>query len=143
MRINSENFSRAESSVNAEGLKRLLVEAVIRGIGSAVIQLDLDIPDGVCFPVDPTQLTQLVQSLVSASASTLEENGEISFTVWQAGELLEIEVADNGPALESRPRYLPLALGTLGAELVWQNCPQGGAAVTVVVPRVKPKRSAA
>ena len=143
MRKNAEKFSQSESLGEAEGLKQLLVEAVNRGIGSAMIQLDLDIPEGVSFPVEPTQLTQLVQSLVSASASVLEEHGEISFTVWAAGETLEIEVADNGPALELRPRYLPMAAGTLGAELVWQNCPQGGAAVTVVVPRVKPKRSAA
>lgn len=142
MRKNLEKISQPDSSVETR-LKPILVDAIDYGIGGARIKLELDIPDGVSFPVDSIQLVHLVRSLVSASASVLEEHGEISVTVWEAGESLEIEVADNGPALDLRPRFLPLAAATLGADLVWQNCPQGGAAVTAVVPRVKPKRSAA
>lgn len=143
MRKKIEKLGSAENSTDVSDLSKRLVAAAVRGVGNAHVRLEMDIPAELSFPRDSEKLAQLVQSLVGSAVASLECDGEIAVTAWQAGETLEIEVADSGPAVQDRPRFLPLAVGALGAELVWQNCPQGGAAVTVVVPRVAPKRSAA
>ena len=143
MRKKLEKPERPQEGWESFDLAQSLADAAVAGVGESGLRLELDIPQALCFPADPTSLVQLVYSLVGSAASNLEEDGEITVTAWEAGEALEIEVADNGPAIQSRPRFIPLAVARLGAELVWQNCPQGGAAVTVVVPRVAPKRSVA
>jgi signal transduction histidine kinase len=128
-------------------VSRLVREAVWAAIGDAAIRVELDVPERIEFPVDPVLFSRLVQSLTRAAAEALQNKpnsgGEICITAWQAGETLEIEVADNGPPLDDRPRYLPLTAAQLGADLLWQACPQGGSAVTAIISRSAAKRSAA
>lgn len=146
MRQNQEKNKLAGGD-NVCPVSQLVREAVWAGVGDAAIRVELDLPDVIEFPVDPVLFSRLVQSLTRAAAESLQNKansvGEISVTAWQAGETLEIEVADNGPPLDARPRYLPLTAAQLGADLVWQACPQGGAAVTAVITRSAAKRSAA
>lgn len=128
-------------------LRTLLCQAARRAIeGAAVsvepISLEFDIPEDAAFP-QPQQLAELVSALVRGSLDCLPDGGEIMLTFWQASDHCEIEVADNGPAAEARPHRLPMIAAALGAELVWQNCPQGGAAVTARLRRTASIREAA
>lgn len=142
-RKNFEKSGLAENELPRPCLSQLITAAVAVGVGEADIRVELDVPESLTFPVDPAGVSLLVQSLVSSAVACLDSDGEITVTAWQAGELLEIEIADNGPAIQTRPRFIPHVAAALGCQLVWQNCPQGGAAVTVVVPRLVAKRSAA
>lgn len=129
MNQNSKNpasqFLRSQHSTGA-----LLRQAARDAIGAADIHLEIDAPADARCPVDPGCLMELVTAMVRGSIACLPADGEIVLTLWQTESTCEIEVADNGPAIESRPRRLPLAAASLHAEMLWQNCPQGGAAVT-------------
>ncbi|WP_164102886.1 histidine kinase [Candidatus Laterigemmans baculatus] len=124
-------------------LRELLSQAARTAILDAPVQLEVDVPAGAQFSVDAGRLTELVTAMVRGSLACLPAGGEITLTLWQTAGSCEIEVADNGPPIESRPRRLPMVAASLGAELLWQNCPQGGAAVTATLRRPQALREAA
>lgn len=128
----SQNFknSAARSFRGEPSTRALLRQAALNAIGSADVRLEIDAPADLRCGIDSASLVELVTAMVRAAVACLPADGEIILTLWQSDSTCEIEVADNGPAVESRPRRLPLAAAALGAEMVWQNCPQGGAAVT-------------
>jgi signal transduction histidine kinase len=143
MRENFQKLDLEAKSHSPSKLSQVLIDAVRSATNGIGLEIELDVPAGLDFPVDHDQIRLMVHSLTRAAAKAVEAGGEITLTAWQAGESLEIEVADNGPPLEQRPRYLPMSAAALKAELIWQNCPQGGAAVTAVIARHALKRSAA
>ena len=121
----------------------MIADAAREGIGSRTVKLEVDVPELLVWPASTEAIGTLVGALVRGAVDNLGPGGEILVTAWQRGEVLEIEVADNGPALDSRPQRLPMSAAALGAELVWQNCPQGGAAVTAILTRAERLREAA
>lgn len=112
----------------------VLVESVIAPLlieHHAPVCLDLDVDTSVPVPADPSQTAELLRALVRQSLQEMPDGGDLSVTACEMPHGLELELADTGAEIESRPTRLPMAAATIGARVGWQNCPQGGAAVTI------------
>jgi len=86
-------------------------------------------------PADSERTVDLIQSLVNQSLSEMPHGGDLSITACETEQGLELELADTGCDIEKRSQRTPIAAAALGVQLVWQNCPQGGAAVTMTFRR--------
>jgi len=112
------------------------------------LRLEIDVPADVDCPLGPKLLTSLLRGMLLSALDGGHENGgheisELLITVCSLGETFEVEVADDGPALQLRQQRFPMIAATAGAELIWQDCPQGGVAVTAVMRRQIHRRIAA
>ncbi len=106
------------------------------------IDLEIDIDPSIILPAAEADMTQLLQVLVGQSLREIQA-GELSIIAWQGPHCLELEIADSGCPVEDRAASLPMIAAKLGAQTVRQNCPQGGAAVTVRFPQRAARREAA
>lgn len=97
----------------------------------AEIGCDFDLDPRILVRQMPDQVRDLVRALVRQSLQEMEEGGELAITAWSDGERVELEIADTGRSVTLRPMRLPLVAAVIGARMHWQDCPQGGAAVTV------------
>ena len=86
-------------------------------------------------PADPERTVDLIQSLVNQSLSETPNGGDLTITACETDQGLELELADTGCDIKDRLKRTPIAAAALGVQLVWQNCPQGGAAVTMTFRR--------
>lgn len=100
------------------------------------VDLDVEVDGDISIPCDRRWTAALVESLVRASLHEMPDDGELFVTACRCGDRVELEIADNGPEVESRFRWRPLVAAKIGATLLWQDCPQGGTAVTVKFPPV-------
>jgi hypothetical protein len=106
--------------------------------------LEVDIDAKIDVPADPVATVELVRTLTRQALSVMPDGGDLVVTGCETPAGVELELADTGVDVESRARNLPLAAAAIGAEVRWQNCPQGGGAVTIVFPRrVQSRRRAA
>ena len=105
--------------------------------------VELDLSEGLECPCSAESVLQLVVSLIDAALQSSPGKPELLVTACCVDGALEVEVADNGPSLSERPRRLPLIAAQLNAQVYWQDCPQGGVAVTAVFPAVSRQRRAA
>ncbi len=101
---------------------------------SAPIALEMDIDVEIMNPVDAASLTGLLTNLMQQSIDEMPTGGDLTITACQTARGLELEIADTGDSAENRRRTLPMITAALSADVSWQNCPQGGAAVTIVLP---------
>ncbi|QEG42726.1 hypothetical protein [Roseimaritima ulvae] len=108
----------------------------------ASISLELDIDPQIPVPADPADVAQLLQQLLRQSLNEMDE-GELSLIAWQGPNCLELEIGDTGGPIEDRCGSLPLVGGKLGSQIIRQNCPQGGAAITIRFPQRAAQREAA
>ncbi len=108
----------------------------------ASVSLELDIDPHIPVPADPADVAQLLQVLLGQSLAEMDE-GELSLIAWQGPVGLELEIGDTGGPIEDRCGSLPLVGGRLGSQITRQNCPQGGAAITIRFPQRVPQREAA
>lgn len=116
----------------------VLVESVTAPLliaHSAPICLEIDIDISVQVPADPARTVDLVKTLVGQAIDEMPEGGDLYVTACETARGLELEVADTGRDIDQRPKNLPLAAAAIGAQVAWQNCPQGGAAVTITFRR--------
>lgn len=110
---------------------------------------ELDISPHLQAPGDAETIAQLVGTLIDSALEACADDDqcvgpcELLITACELDGRVEIEVADNGPAVEYRPRRIPLVTAQLNANLFWQDCPQGGVAVTAVIPKSQQARKAA
>jgi len=88
-------------------------------------------------------LQHLVESLVTDSLRQMPEGGELTISGCQTANGVELEIADTGSDAEHRSQSLSIFAAALGCKPHWQNCPQGGAAVTIVLPFSNAARKAA
>jgi len=79
-------------------------------------------------------LAALIETLVTDSLREMPRGGELSVSGCQTANGVELEIADTGSDAENRGRSLSLSAAALSCKPHWQNCPQGGAAVTIVLP---------
>lgn len=100
----------------------------------APICLEVDIDMSLRLPVDKASLCQLIDSLVRQAILEMPEGGELTITACQTPTGVEIELADTGGDVQYRACKLPMIAAAMAAELTWQNCPQGGGAVTAKLP---------
>ena len=115
----------------------VLVESVTAPLliqHEAPVCLELDIPTTLQVPADPKQTAELVRTLVVQAIAEMGGAGDLLITACETSNGVELELADSGCDINARAKSLPMVAGLIGAELSWQNCPQGGAAVTIKFP---------
>lgn len=115
----------------------ILVESITAPLlmqHAAPVCLEVDIDHAIDLPADPAATAELVRTLVGQSLGTMPDGGDLVITGCDTPTGVELEMADSGVDVQQRVRRLPLAAAAVGAEIRWQNCPQGGGAVTVKFP---------
>ena len=140
------NQKRKSPGGGSEGAFAQLIASVVAARIAqrrAAIQVEFDVDALAPMPSDPAAVSQLVRQLVDQAIDGMQGRGDLTITLWQNAGQLELELADSGVAVEQRPRRLSMLAASLGAQLRWQNCPQGGAAVTVRLEDATRHRAAA
>ncbi len=116
----------------------VLVESVAASLlieHAGAVCLEVDIDNALGIPADPTTTVDLIRALVKQSLAQMPDRGELTITGCETAHGVELELADTGERVESRPTSLPMAAAAIGAQVTWQNCPQGGAAATIIFAR--------
>jgi signal transduction histidine kinase len=126
------------------------------------IRPEIDAPKGVGVSADHGMLRRAVLNLVLNALDAMPDGGDLVVTVWHNAGSVELEIADSGHGLsdEARARafepfYTTKSHGTgLGLAIVYRiveahggqilahNCPEGGAAFTLRLPRRAMERAA-
>lgn len=115
----------------------VLVECVVSPLlreHPAPICFELNVPIDLMTTADRQRLSDVVRSLVRDSLEQMADGGELTVTGCLTAHGVELEIADTGSDVDSRGNKLSLAAAAMGCKPQWQNCPQGGAAVTLVLP---------
>ena len=119
------------------------------------IRLTLDVPADHVVLADRDMLRRGVMNLMLNALDAMPDGGELVVTSCQSRELFELEIADSGPGFSEEamrrafePFYTTKSGGTglglaivcriaevHGGRLIVQNCPDGGAALTIQIPR--------
>lgn len=119
------------------------------------IDVDLDVPPNTLLTADREMFRRAVLNLVLNSVDAMPDGGELVITSYDGSKGFELEVADSGPGLSDEqkrrafePFYSTKQNGTgLGLAIVYHvaeahggtvtamNCPEGGAAFTIRIPR--------
>jgi signal transduction histidine kinase len=119
------------------------------------VDVEIDIPPSTVLVGDREILRRAVLNLVLNALDVMPRGGELVITSYQSSKGFELEVADSGPGLSDEqkrrvfePFYSTKETGTgLGLSVVAHaaeahggrvtavNCPEGGAAFTIHVPR--------
>lgn len=134
------------SSGSGNSSLAVLVECVVSPLlreHPAPVCFELNVPIELTTTADRLRLSELVRSLVRASLEQMADGGELTVTGCLTANGVELEIADTGSDADSRGNKLSLAAAALGCKPQWQNCPQGGAAVTLVLPFTDAARKAA
>lgn len=136
-----------------------LVEEVCESFGPQLeaqgIEVDVDVPPQTLLTADRELIRQAVGNLVLNSVDAMAHGGELVITSYESRGGLELEIADSGPGLNKEelqrafePSFTTKPSGAgLGLAVVHQiadlhggtveamNCPEGGAAFTMKIPR--------
>lgn len=140
-------------------LLRPLVEGVFASLAPQLaaqgIEAAVDIPAGTTLVADPDMLRRAVLNLALNAIDAMHDGGQLLATSAEGQDGLELEIADSGPGLSDEvqrrvfePFFTTKNNGTgLGLAIVYrvaeahggevrvQNCPEGGAAFTLRLPR--------
>ena len=112
----------------------VLVESVVAPLliqHASPVCLELDIDTALEVPADSDKTVEMLQALVRQSLSEMPEGGDLTVTACETASGIELELADTGCDVDEREKRLPMSAAAIGASLTWQNCPQGGGAVTI------------
>jgi signal transduction histidine kinase len=136
-----------------------LVEEICESLGPQLeaqrIDVDVDVPPNTLLTADREMFRRALLNLVLNSIDAMPEGGELVITSYDGSKGFELEVADSGPGLSDEqkrrvfePFYSTKDKGTgLGLAIVYHvaeahggtvtamNCPEGGAAFTIRIPR--------
>ena len=115
----------------------VLVESVtapllIRHQAPVCLELDIDLELPV--PCDKQRTADLITVLSQQALKSMPDGGDLMITACETATGIELEIADSGMDASNRERHLPIAAAAINAHLTWQNCPQGGVAVTILFP---------
>ncbi len=119
------------------------------------ISTEMDVPSHIWVTADRDMLRRALVNLVFNAIDVMPAGGELFVTAVDCGKRLELEVADSGPGIpeEIGPRIfepffttksegtgLGLAIVSRiaeahGGRIEMMNCPEGGAAFTICLPR--------
>ena len=119
------------------------------------ISLEVDIPHAHHIVADREMLRRAILNLMLNALDAMPEGGELTVTSVDGEQMFELEIADSGPGFSEKalmrafePFYTTKSGGTglglaivyriaevHGGRLVAQNCPDGGAALTIQIPR--------
>lgn len=132
-----------------------IVASVAPQLDAQAIETVRDIPLGTKLTADRDLMRRALLNLVLNALDAMPEGGELVFTSYDGPAGLELEVADSGSGLSDEalaracePFFTTKNTGTgLGLAIVYRvaeahggevriaNCPEGGAAVTLFLPR--------
>jgi len=143
--------------------ERLDVAAMLRDVLQSLepqlraqdISAQVDCPQGLTATADGDMLRRAVLNLVLNALDAMPAGGELMLTACQTKTGLEIEIADSGPGIPAtivdrlfEPFFTTKGSGTglglaiveriasaHGGEAIAMNCPEGGAAFTLVIPQ--------
>lgn len=101
----------------------------------AAICLEVEVDPAIEVPTEPTATVELIRVLTRQAIAVMPEGGDLTITGCETAEGVELELADTGQEVAARERRLPMVAASIGAGVRWQNCPQGGVAVTVRFPK--------
>jgi len=130
-------------------------QSLVRPLEDHCIDVDVDVPPNTLVTADREMFRQAVWNLVQNSIDAMPHGGELVITSYDSPAGLELEVADSGPGLSEQDlqqllRHSPsseqygygagLVVVQQIAELhrgsvTAMNCPEGGAAFTIKIPR--------
>lgn len=138
---------------------RQLIDEVCEALGpqldAQAIRVSTDVPPHLLLSADREMLRRAVLNLVLNAVDAMQEGGHLVFTSFEGPQGVELEIADSGPGLDEEqlrkvfdPFYTTKSDGTgLGLAIVHRiaeahggrvtarNCPEGGAAFTIEIPR--------
>jgi signal transduction histidine kinase len=120
-----------------------------------MIDVDIDVPPNTLLSADREMIRRAVLNLVLNAIDAMRNGGTLVITSYDSPRGFELEVADSGPGLSDEvkrrafePFYSTKQNGTgLGLAIVYHvaeahggtvtalNCPEGGAAFTIKIPR--------
>jgi signal transduction histidine kinase len=144
-----------------------LVDEVCDSVGpqleAQMIDVEIDVPPQTLLTADREMVRRALLNLVLNSVDAMPEGGDLVITSYEGVRGFELEVADSGPGLSDEdkrrvfePFYSTKQHGTgLGLAVVYHvaeahggtvtasNCPEGGAAFTILFPRKQQMRAAA
>lgn len=133
---NSEN-SRPGSNPPRIYPLAVLVEQVVSPLlrlHPAPILFEMKIPLQLNVSSEKSRLEELLKTLVVESLIRMPNGGELSVTTFQTQKGTELEIADTGDRF-TKPHIKLLASSEFpGCNLHYHPCPQGGLAVTLVLP---------
>ncbi len=130
-------------------------EALSPQTDAQAIEVSIDVPPNTAVTADREMFRRALINLVLNSIDVMPRGGEVVITSFDGPTGFELEVADSGPGLSSEqlghvfdPFFTTKSSGTgLGLSIVHriaeahggrvtaQNCPDGGAAFTIEIPR--------
>ena len=130
-------------------------ESISPQLQAQSIELLIDVPADTRVSADREQLRRAVLNLVLNSLDVMQQGGELVITSYDGPHGFELEIADSGPGLNKEqldhlfdPFFTTKQSGTgLGLSIVQRiaeshggnvtalNCPEGGAAFTISLPR--------
>jgi signal transduction histidine kinase len=138
---------------------RQLIDEVCEALGpqldAQAIRVATDVPPSLFLSADREMVRRAVLNLVLNSLDAMQDGGQLVFTSFEGPFGFELEIADSGPGLNEEqilkvfdPFYTTKSDGTgLGLAIVHRiaeahggrvtarNCPEGGAAFTIEIPR--------
>jgi len=144
-----------------------MVEEVVNSLAPQLeaqdVEVDIDIPPNTLLMGDREMLRRAVLNLVLNSLDAMPNGGQLVVTSYDGSAAFELEIADSGPGVSEEQRrrlfepfYSTKDTGTgLGLAIVQHaaeahagtidvaNCPEGGAAFTLRIPRQSSMRAAA
>jgi signal transduction histidine kinase len=132
-----------------------ICQSLERPLEEHCIDVEVDVPPHTLLTADRDLFHQAVWSLVQNSIDLMPNGGELVITSYDSPTGLELEVADSGPGLSeqqlrsafqahSTGKHRGLGPGLVvvqqiaelhGGSVTAMNCPEGGAAFTIKIPR--------
>jgi len=139
-------MKRQEPKLSTNTSLAVLVECVAlpllrRHPGRVCYESNIDLE--LMTTASPDHLRSLIESLVKDSLDQMPDDGELTVSGCITANGVELEIADTGSDAQHRGQSLSIFAAALGCKPHWQNCPQGGAAVTIVLPFNNAARKAA
>ena len=124
-------------------------------LGAQGIDLDIDVPPNTLLNADREMVRRAALNLILNAVDAMPHGGSLVVTSYESPTGFELEIADSGPGLSEEvkrklfePFYSTKSNGTgLGLAVVYHvaeahggtvtavNCPEGGAAFTLHIPR--------
>jgi signal transduction histidine kinase len=130
-------------------------EALEPQLESQMIDVDIDVPPNTLLSADREMIRRALLNLVLNAIDAMPDGGALVITSYENARGFELEVADSGPGLTDEakrrafePFYSTKQNGTglglafvhhvaeaHGGTVMVANCPEGGAAFTIKIPR--------
>ena len=132
-----------------------VIESLEPQLEAQMIDVDIDVPPNTLLSGDREMIRRALLNLVLNAIDVMRDGGSLVITSYDGPRGFELEVADSGPGLTEEvkrkafePFYSTKQNGTgLGLAIVYHvaeahggtvtamNCPEGGAAFTIKIPR--------